>query len=75
MILCTFGKSMVSRQFGQPAIRLFCYTRKDTIPGLVEEYSCYDSLHFWGKVWLIETLDSLLYVCVANFAEIRYLDL
>ena len=47
MILCTFGKRMLNRQLGQPAIRLRCLTRKGTIPGFVEEYSCYDSLHFW----------------------------
>ena len=56
---------MVNRQLGQPAIRLCCLTRGVTIPGLVEEYSCYDSLYFWGKVWLTDSLDSLLYVCVA----------
>ena len=59
------AKSMVNRQLGQPVIRLCCLTRGVTIPGLVEEYSCYDSMHFWGKVWLTDSLDSLLYVCVA----------
>ena len=33
---------MINRQIGQPAIRLCCLTRGDTIPGLVEDYSCYD---------------------------------
>src|SRR5579875_3829947 len=50
---------MVNRQLGQPVIRLCCLTRGVTIPGLVEEYSYYDSLHFWGKVWLTDSLDSL----------------
>src|SRR5579875_3740274 len=60
-----WGKSIISRQLGQPFIRLCCLTRGVTIPGLVEEYSCYDSKHFWGKVLLTDSLDSLLYVCVA----------
>src|SRR5579875_3564498 len=47
---------MVNRQLRQPVIRLCCLTRGVTIPGLVEEYSCYDSLHFWGKVWLTYSL-------------------
>src|SRR5579875_1399601 len=47
---------MVNRQVGQPVIRLCCITRGVTIPGLVEEYSCYDSLHFLEKVWSTERL-------------------
>ena len=66
---------MLNRQLGQPVMRLFCLTRGDTIPGHVEEHSYYDSLYLWEKVSLIDSLDSLLYVCVAYYVEIRYLDL
>src|SRR5579875_1088592 len=59
------GKSMVNRPLGQPVIRLCCITRVVTIPGLVEGFSYHVSMHFWGKVWLTDSLDSLLYVCVA----------
>ena len=65
MIFGTFWEKYGNRQLGQPAIRLCCLTRGVTIPGLVEEYSCYDSMHFWGNVLLTDSLDSLLYVCVA----------
>ena len=56
---------MLIRALGEPAIRQCCLTRGDTITGLVDEHSYYDTLPFLGKVCLLERLESLLYVCVA----------
>ena len=62
---------MLNGQLRQPAIRLCCLTREDTIPGLVDEHICYDFLHVWATLGLIESLESLLYVYVAYLSGTR----